>query len=132
MRRIRLYVTMACLVMLAAACGKENGGTSNNNDSGSNLAGSFWRYYYSDLIHKGYQDEGGGIHFLSQTQVTIVDWEYEHGEYVEDVIENGTYEYNAPDGTLHLRSGNYRFFIDGNTLQLFNYDGEPQITMTRQ
>lgn len=137
---VAFVLLLAAATMTAVSCGKDNGTTNtnnnvvnngNNNNNQSGLAGTVWKYNYDDL-HK--KNEGGGLKFLSQTQVTVIDWEYDSSdsEYEEDVEESGTYEYTAPDGQLHLTSGDYNFFVEGNTLQLFNYDGYTQITMTRQ
>ena len=105
-----------------------------DNSSLSSLSGTVWKYNYKDVLVKGGdKQEGGGLKFLSATTVVYFDWEVEKsGEYVEEAVETGQYEYSAPEGVLIFPSGSYMFTVSGKTLKVSNFEGAAQVTMTRQ
>lgn len=105
-----------------------------DNSSPSSLSGTVWKYNYKDVLVKGGdKQEGGGLKFLSATTVVYFDWEVEKsGEYVEEAVETGQYEYSAPEGVLIFPSGSYMFTVSGKTLKVSNFEGAAQVTMTRQ
>ena len=105
-----------------------------DNSSPSSLSGTVWKYNYKDVLVKGGdKQEGGGLKFLSATTVVYFDWEVEKsGEYVEEAVETGQYEYSAPEGVLIFPSGSYLFTVSGKTLKVSNFEGAAQVTMTRQ
>lgn len=105
-----------------------------DNSSPSSLSGTVWKYNYKDVLVKGGdKQEGGGLKFLSATTVVYFDWEVEkNGEYVEEAVETGQYEYSAPEGVLIFPSGSYMFTVSGKTLKVSNFEGAAQVTMTRQ
>ena len=105
-----------------------------DNSSLSSLSGTVWKYNYKDVLVKGGdKQEGGGLKFLSATTVVYFDWEVEKsGEYVEEAVETGQYEYSAPEGVLIFPSGSYMFTVSGKTLKVSNFEGAAPVTMTRQ
>lgn len=127
----RSLLTALLLLVTAAlalvSCKKDNSSTSS-------LSGTIWKYNYSDVLVKGGEkQEGGGLKFLSATTVVYFDWEVEKsGEYVEEAVETGKYEYSTPDGVLIFPSGSHLFTVSGKTLKVSNFEGAAQITMTRQ
>lgn len=121
----------ACVAFMGfvSSCGKES--DTNNNEENSNnnsLVGTSWIYYYNSS-----RDEGSTIRFVSESVAYWSDWEYEHGEYVEDV-DQVNYVYNAPNGVFTKSGHSVNFTINGNSLILtMIYDGVSEtITYTKQ
>ena len=82
-----------------------------------------WTYYYGSD-----RNEGSTIRFVSESVAYWTDWEYEHGEYVEDV-DQVNYVYNAPNGVLTKYGRSMNFTINGNSLVLYRIfdDGTSEV-----
>ena len=87
--------------------------SSCDKDDNSTLARTTWTNYYG-----ADHDEGATIRFVSESVAYISDWEYEHGEYVEDV-EQVNYSYNSPTGVFYKNGTAVSFTVSGNTLSAF-------------
>lgn len=74
------------------------------------LVGTSWVYYFDTA-----RSEGSTIRFVTETVAYLTEWEYEHGEYVEDV-EQVNYMYSAPDGVFYKNGRSIKFTITGNSL----------------
>ena len=123
---ILLLVTVALAVV---SCNKKN-----DTSSSSSLSGTVWKYNYSDVVVKSEgKNEGGGLKFMSETTVVVIDWEIEkNGQYVEDAVVTGKYEYTEPEGVLILPTSSHLFKVSGNKLTVSNFDDAAQVVMTRQ
>lgn len=121
MKTLRILTTIACLALLATGCGKDN----ESNNSGS-LVGTTWQ------AGNRYTDEGWAtLQFTSATAVT-----YTEGLREESITVNGTYTYNAPNGTLLFTTPggdtmHGTFTVNGNTMHVVTGDGI-NMTFTRQ
>ena len=105
MKPIKIVSLFACIMSMAFffSCSKDD----------NTLVGTTWMYYYNSS-----HDEGATIRFVSESVAYLSDWEYENGEYVEDV-EQVNYVYNAPNGVLTSHGYAMNFTINGNDLVLY-------------
>lgn len=138
MKKHKLLMLMfASAAMLFAACEKDNG-SSTTDSSGNNgqtvtggLTGTTWWYHYHDGSKK---DEGGGLRFMTDTEVYVLDWEFEHGEYVEDIEGPYTYTFNTPNGVINhpqWGNGSSSFSVDGETMVWYEPD-EGRVVLSKQ
>ena len=124
MKTIKYFTLMLCIAAmgLATACSKDD---DSNNNSGS-LVGTTWQ------AGNRYTDEGWAtLQFTSATAVT-----YTEGLREESITVNGTYTYNAPNGTLLFTTPggdtmHGTFTVNGNTMHVVTGDGI-NMTFTRQ
>ncbi|MBQ6955774.1 MAG: hypothetical protein IJP80_04080 [Bacteroidales bacterium] len=136
----RLLAFMAIIASTAVICACDksdndndsNGSTTNN----ASIIGSIWTTDYD----KGYP-EGWGLLFATSTKVHLLDWEYEHGDFVYDIEDSFTYSYEDPNGIIYVQtttgSGTDAstmrfeapFVIKNNTMTLTN--PERQYVLTR-
>ena len=105
---LTLTLAISMAVFFAASCSKEKEDTNS-------LVGTTWTYYYS-------ADEGSTIRFVTESVAYISDWEYEHGEYVEEDGDQVNYVYNAPNGVLYKSGRAINFTIEGNQLTIIMED----------
>lgn len=120
MKTIKFFTLMLCITAmgLATACSKDD---EKNTDS---LVGTTWKNSEST-------GEWATLQFTSATAVT-----YTEGLRDEFVSFNGTYTYNAPNGTLLFTTSSEdtmhgTFTVNGNTMHVVTGDGF-NMTFTRQ
>lgn len=99
MRKGIIIAIFSALILSLSSCKKDE-----------NIVGTSWVYYYDYS-----QQEGSTIRFVTETVAYFSDWEYEHGEYVEDVVQL-SYIYNAPNGVLYKNGGSLSFTINDDKL----------------
>lgn len=99
MKKGLIIAIFSALLLTLSGCKKEE-----------SLVGTSWVYYYDSS-----RSEGSTIRFVTETVAYLTDWEYEHGEYVEDV-EQVNYMYTAPNGVFYKNGGSISFTISGESL----------------
>lgn len=117
MKPIKLVSLFVCIISMIFffSCSKDD-------NNGGSLVGTSWIYYYGSD-----RNEGSTIRFVSESVAYWTDWEYEHGEYVEDV-DQVNYVYNAPNGVLTKLGRSMNFTINGNSLVLYLiFDGTSEV-----
>lgn len=111
-----MLFAFAASMSFMSSCSKDEKDSANNSNGNSNssLVGTSWTHYYGSN-----ETEGSTIRFATETVAYWSDWEYENGEYVEDV-DQVNYYYNAPNGVFTRSGRSVNFTINGNSMVVTN------------